>query len=156
MAGRRRAGPRGQRRDAAGPGRTEAERARAGSAPAPGAAESGRCQAERAEDGRAPQAEPAGEREPAGAQPPAPPRLRRADLHRLSEGANGLNLWGYITADPLCQVLAPGYFAPAAGWLAPFDRILVTAGAGGGRPSHATLVVAGPGPAGPRVRRLPG
>ncbi len=155
MAGRRRAGPRGQRRDAAGPGRTEAETARAGSAPAAGAAEAGRCQAERAQAEQA-QVERAEGRETAEVQPPAPPRLRRADLHRLSEGANGLNLWGYITDDPLCRVLAPGYFAPAAGWLAPFDRILVTAGAGGGRPSHATLVVAGPGPAGPRVRRLPG
>ena len=99
----------------------------------------------------------------AGVDPPAAvPRVRRADLHRLSEGANGLNLWGYVTADPLRQVLTPGYFAPVAGWLAPFDRILVTAGAGGGgRPSHATLVVIATGaetgadsPA-PLVQRLP-
>ena len=85
---------------------------------------------------------------------PAPPLVRRADLHRLSEGANGLNLWGYITADPLGRVLAPGYFAPVASWLAPFDRILVTAGAASRRPGHATLVVAGQGAEGPLVRCL--
>jgi len=83
-----------------------------------------------------------------------PPQVCRADLHRLSEGANGLNLWGYITADPLCRVLGPGYFAPVAAWLAPFDRILVTAGAGGRQPGHATLVVAGQSAEGPRVQRL--
>ena len=82
-----------------------------------------------------------------------PPLVCRADLHRLSEGANGLNLWGYITADPLSRVLAPGYFAPVAAWLAPFDRILVTAGAAGRRPGHATLVVTGQGAEGPRVQR---
>ncbi|MDJ0944227.1 MAG: hypothetical protein QNJ30_12215 [Kiloniellales bacterium] len=85
----------------------------------------------------------------------APAQVRRAELHRLSEGANGLNLWGYITPDPLCRVLAPGYFAPVAAWLAPFDRILVTAGAGGRRPCHVTLVVADRGPEGPRLQRLP-
>ena len=90
---------------------------------------------------------------PDPALPPAP-RVCRADLHRLSEGANGLNLWGYITADPLSRVLAPGYFAPVGAWLAPFDRILVTAGAGGRRPGHATLVVVEQGPEGPRVQRL--
>ena len=88
--------------------------------------------------------------------PPAveAPRLCRSDLHRLSEGANGINLWGYVTPDPLRQVLAPGYFLPAAGWLARFDRILVTASADSRRPAHVTLVIAALPPAGPRVRRL--
>ncbi len=90
---------------------------------------------------------------------PAPPpvetpRLERGDLYRLSEGANGINLWGYVTAHSLSQVLAPGYFAPAAGWLARFDRILVTAAAGSRRPAHATLVVAATPARGPRVQRL--
>ena len=97
---------------------------------------------------------PADAAPPAEAPEPSPPRVRRGDLHRLSEGANGLNLWGYVTADPLSRVLAPGYFAPVAGWLAPFDRILVTAGAGSRRPGHVTLVVAGQGAEGSLVQRL--
>lgn len=82
------------------------------------------------------------------------PRLRRGDLHRLSEGANGINLWGYVTAHSLSQVLAPGYFVPAAGWLARHDRILVTAAAESRRPAHVTLVVAAMPARGPRVQRL--
>ena len=134
---RRRAGERGEDRDQAGP----PGEGRAGDPiglPRPPVGTSA------AAEGRTD--DPPAERRP-------PPQVRRADLHRLSEGANGLNLWGYITADPLSRVLAPGYFAPVAAWLAPFDRILVTAGAAGRRPGHAMLVVTGQGAEGPRVQR---
>lgn len=85
---------------------------------------------------------------------PVPLRVVRADLHRISHGANGLSLWCYITKHALRQVLAPGYFVPVASSLALYDRILVTAGAGEDQPAHVTLVVAERGAEGPCVQVL--
>lgn len=41
--------------------------------------------------------------------------------------ANGFTLWHYRTTDQLCDVLAPGYFAPARDMLRVDDRIMISA-----------------------------
>jgi hypothetical protein len=49
-----------------------------------------------------------------------------AGLSALST-ANGFTLWHYRTTDDRATVLAPGYFAPAAGRLLPGDVVIVQA-----------------------------
>jgi hypothetical protein len=54
---------------------------------------------------------------------------RRSDLQEafFVPGTYPFRVWGYGTADPLEQVLAPDYFAPAAGQLRPGELIYVSA-----------------------------
>jgi hypothetical protein len=63
-----------------------------------------------------------------------------ASLYRLT-GERGLALWSYVTQDSADEILAPGYFDPAAGLLGRHDRIIATTDSESNRPRHAMLVV---------------
>jgi hypothetical protein len=61
--------------------------------------------------------------------------FRRCDLQEafFVPGTHAFRVLGYGTADPLEELLAPGYFAAAGALLRPGDLVYLRAGAGAGR-----------------------